>query len=171
MKYLRIAPLALMLMMVGSVQGQQATDLATIERQAQAGQWQAALNGLDERISNNTNDVEARFLKGLLLLEQGDTDGAQAVFVELSRLFPRIPESFNNLASIYAQQGEYEKARQALLSAIANAPDYPEVRSNLGDLYTQLAVEAYREAVALDPEDEASKAKLQALEKLFVSGG
>ncbi|NJN46575.1 MAG: tetratricopeptide repeat protein [Candidatus Competibacteraceae bacterium] len=125
MKYLRIVPLTLMLIVVGSVQGQQTTDLATIERQAQAGQFQAALNGLDERISNNTNDVEARFLKGLLLLEQGDTDGARDVFVELSRLFPRIPESFNNLATIYAQQGEYEKARQALLSAVANAPQLP----------------------------------------------
>jgi len=171
MKYLRIVPLSLMLIVVGSVQGQQTTDLATIERQAQAGQLQAALNGLDERISNNTNDVEARFLKGLLLLEQGDTEGARDVFVELSRLFPRIPESFNNLATIYAQQGEYEKARQALLSAVANAPNYPVVRANLGDLYSQLAVEAYREAIALDPEDDASKAKLQALEKLFASGG
>lgn len=171
MKHLRIASLALMLTVASSVQGQQATDLATIEDMAAAGEWQSALNSLDERIANNTNDVEARFLKGLLLLERGDTDSAREVFEELSRLFPRIPESFNNLASIYAQQGDYEQARLALLNAIANAPEYPVVRANLGDLYTKLATEAYREAIELDPDDEASKAKLDNLENLFASGG
>jgi Flp pilus assembly protein TadD len=171
MKHLRVASLALMLMVAGNLQGQQATDLTAIERMAAAGEWQTALKSLDERIANNTNDVEARFLKGLLLLERGDTDSAREVFVELSRLFPRIPESFNNLATIYAQQGDYEQARQALLNAIANAPEYPVVRANLGDLYTRLATEAYREAINLDPGDEASKAKLNTLEKLFAGGG
>jgi Flp pilus assembly protein TadD len=170
MKYLHAGLLALMLMVMGGVYAE-TTDMEAIKRLVAEGKRSVALEKLDERIAASADDVEARFLKGLLLLERGDTDAARDVFEELSRRFPRLPESFNNLATIYAREGDYEKARQALLSAIANSPDYPVVRANLGDLYAKLAADAYRKAVELDPKDQASEAKLRLLDQLFAPGG
>ncbi len=148
---------------------QELTDLATIERFVAEGDAPTALAKLDQRIDANSNDVEARFLKGLVLMQYGNRDQARQVFEELVRLFPRFPEPFNNLATIYAAEGDYEKARQALLSASANAPDYATAHANLGDLYAKLAVDAYRQAVQLNPSDSAVKARLKALEQLFTA--
>jgi hypothetical protein len=62
-------------------------------------------------------------------------------------------------------------ARQTLLNAISNTPDYSEAKSNLGDLYVKLAVDAYQEALDLNPGDAVSEAKLKLLEQMLVSGG
>ncbi len=168
MKILYASLLALILL--ATVNAQEPLNLENIRRVAAGGDVSKALTQLDELIEADTSNVQARFLKGLLLNDQGDTDAARDTFAEIARLFPRLPESFNNLAAIYASEGEYEKARQALLSAAANAPDYPAVRANLGDLYVKLAADAYREALERDPDDQASAAKLQVLERLFGSG-
>jgi Flp pilus assembly protein TadD len=171
MKYLNSGLLAaLMLIAINGVSAETA-DLEAIKRLAAEGKQDAALQELDKRIADNAQDVEARFLRGLLLLERGEVKAARETFKALSQEFPGLPEPNNNLAALYAREGDYEKSREALLNAIASAPNYPVVRANLGDLYMNLAVEAYRAAVRLDPKDQASQAKLRLLEKMFASGG
>jgi tetratricopeptide (TPR) repeat protein len=170
MNYFQAGLLALLLVAGGIVCAQELTDLNTIQRQASQGDWSKAMEELDKRIAANSNDVESRFLKGLLLLQKGDTAAAREVFLEISQRFPRLPEAYNNLAAIYAADGQYELARQALLSAIANAPNYSPARTNLGDLYVNMALDSYREVLRLNPNDPASKAKLKVLEQLLGSG-
>ena len=171
MKFLQTGLLIVVLALSHPVCGQEVNDLDTVRELASAGDWEAALEAADGLIAADPENIQARFFKGLLLLEYGDTVRAQETFTEIARLFPRLPEAFNNLAAIYAMDGEYEKARQALLSAVANAPDYAVARSNLGDLYVKLATDAYRKAAELDPEDPGNAAKLQLLEQMFAAGG
>lgn len=156
---------------IALAQDKELVALSTIQRLAEQGEYNKALEHLNERIEADINDIQSRFLKGLILMEQGDAQAARQAFLEVARLFPRLPESYNNLAVIYAEEGEYEKARQALLSAAANAPEYAPVRANLGDLYSKLAADAYREAIELNPDDAASEAKLKWLEHMFAAGG
>ena len=173
MKYLRVGLLAFVFAAMGAVyaQEQEPVDLASIQKLASQGEYDRAIQYLNEKIEADVNDIQSRFLKGMLLLEQEQTEAAQQTFLEIARQFPRLPESYNNLAAIYADEGEYEKARQALLSAIANAPEYAPVRVNLGDLYSKLALDAYRKALELNPGDDASEAKLRWIEQMFASGG
>lgn len=167
MSYLRFGSIGLLFAVLGMVHAQEAPDLSTIQRLAANGHWTQAMDALNQRIAANPNDVEPAFLKGLLLLQQGDKSGAREVFQDLSNRFPRLPEAYNNLAAIQAADGEYELARQALLSAIANTPDYAPVRANLGDLYIKMAIDAYRQALKLDPNDSAASAKLKFLEQII----
>ncbi|MFO1428762.1 MAG: tetratricopeptide repeat protein [Candidatus Competibacteraceae bacterium] len=167
MKYLRFGLLGLLCAILSLVQAQEAPDLNTIQRMAAGGNRNQAIDALNKRIGANPGDVEAAFLKGVLLLQQGDKSGAREVFLDISRRFPRLPEAYNNLAAIHAADGEYELARQTLLSAIANTPDYAPVRANLGDLYIKMAMDAYREALKLNPNDASTQARLKALEQLF----
>lgn len=140
----------------------------TVQHLIEEGEFDAALDLLEQRVKADRNDVQARFLKAMVLLRQGKKEEAQAVFVDIVRHFPKLPEASNNLAALYANDGEYEKARQALLSAIANVPDYSTAHINLGDLYVKMAIDAYRQAVKLDPNDKAAKAKSKFLEQLFA---
>lgn len=144
-----------------------AAELDDIRRLADEGQREAALKRLDERLVRDPSDVPGRFLKGSILLDMGKLAEAREAFDEVSRRAPKLPEPYNNLAVIYAAQGDYEKARQALYTAAQQAPDYAAAHINLGDLYVKLATDSYRRALELNPADEASRAKLLALDALF----
>lgn len=166
--YQVIGFLWLTLSVLSVAHSQQDVGLSEVQRSAAQGDWKTAFEVLEKRIAANPDAVEAQFLKGLLLLERGELAAAQTVFLDISRRFPHIPEVYNNLAVVYAAQGEYEQARQALLTAIAN--DYPQAQANLGDLYAKLAADAYRQALANNPADAASQAKLTLLQGMFAAG-
>ncbi len=154
-----------LLLMFSALEAQQAP--GALQRvAAQDDDWKTALGALEKKIAANPDDIEAQFLKGLLLFERDNITAAREVFLTIVRRFPYIPEAYNNLAVIYTAEGDYEKARQALLAAVAN--DYPQAKANLGDLYSKLAADAYREALDYNPDDSASRAKLVLLENLFT---
>ena len=62
------------------------------------------------------------------------TAEAIQVFTGLTEDYPELPEPYNNLAVLYAQQGDYEKARDALEAAqsrvrVADAQGQPATAS------------------------------------------
>lgn len=167
MNYLHTGFLTLILILAGPAYAE-TTDVDAIGQLAEEGQQEATLPEPDGHIGDS-EELQARFLEGLSLLEQNDIPAARAVFAEITQSFPRLPEAHNNLAVIYAGEGDYVKAQQALLNAAAQAPDYATVQANLGDLHIKMAVDAYRKTLELNPDDSASQAKLELIEQLLIS--
>jgi len=130
------------------------------------GQFEQALSRLDSHLRSAPQDAEARFTRGLVLVRLNRNDDAAKAFAELTRDYPQLPEPYNNLAVIYAQQGDYDKARDALEAALATHPSYPVAHENLGDIYAALAAAAYNRALSLDPTNAAVKAKLGLITQL-----
>ena len=139
-------------------------DAATLLKQ---GKTAAALTKVNAAIAANQNDARARFLKGLILTEQGDTKEAIDVFKSLTRDFPELPEPYNNLAVLYAAQGQYDKARESLEQAIRTHPSYAVAHENLGDVYAKMASEAYDKALSLDSNNQTAQTKLSLIRELF----
>jgi tetratricopeptide (TPR) repeat protein len=145
--------------------------------QAQAlmnrGQFEQALEQLDRHIAAAPRDAEARFTRGLVLVRLNRNDDAARTFTELTRDFPQLPEPYNNLAVIYAQQGEYDKARAALEEALAMHPSYAVAHENLGDIYAALSAASYNRALNLDPANGGLRAKLNLVNQLdrLADGG
>src|SRR3972149_4567020 len=83
--------------------------------------------------------------------------------------FPALPEPYNNLAVIYAAQGQYEKARAALEQSIRTHPSYATAYENLGDVYAKLASQAYDKALQLDSANTGAQNQL-ALVRELVGG-
>lgn len=146
-----------------------ADDSSEINRMFSAGQVNEAFARLDTLIAAKPRDPSLRFQKGVLLTEASRSDEAIAVFAQLTIDFPEIPEPYNNLAVIYAAQGEYDKARTALEAALRAKPDYAVAQQNLGDVYAQLARAAYARALQLDPANTALPTKLNQLRGLVTS--
>lgn len=130
-------------------------------------QYAQAVEAADQYLAGNGRDPQVRFLKGVAQDGLGDTPGAIATFTELTQVYPELPEPYNNLAAIHARQGDYEKARDALLLAVQANPAYAAARENLGDVYIQLAQQQYRQAQALEPGNARLPLKLQAAEQLL----
>jgi tetratricopeptide (TPR) repeat protein len=126
-----------------------------------------ALDQLERFLVAHPRDSRARFLKGVILTEQNKPQEAIKVFTALTADFPELPEPYNNLAVLYAQQGELEKARQSLEMAIRTHPSYAIAHENLGDIYAALAKRAYDKALQLDKGSATAKAKLALIRELF----
>lgn len=130
------------------------------------GQLDAALKRLDGQLKTAPQDAEARFMRGLVLTRLNRTEEAIKAFADITRDYPQLPEPYNNLAVLYAQQGDYEKARDALEAALATHPSYSTAHENLGDIYAALAGAAYNRALMLDQGNSAVRNKLSMVNKL-----
>ncbi|MFT3733537.1 MAG: tetratricopeptide repeat protein [Rhodocyclaceae bacterium] len=134
------------------------------------GQHAKALDEVNELVSANPKDRGARFLKGVILAEMNRLDEAATVFTKLTEEAPELPEPYNNLAVIYAQQKQYDKARTALEMSIRTHPTYATAHENLGDLYTQMARQAYDRALQIDSGNANAQAKLKLLRDMMSAG-
>ncbi len=133
------------------------------------GNYAPALDRVEDFLAKQPKDARARFLKGLILTEQGKQADAINVFTALTQDFPELPEPYNNLAVLYASQGQDEKARKALEMAIRTHPSYATAHENLGDIYAKMAREAYDKALQLDSSNTSAKTKLALVKELFSS--
>ena len=157
--------LALAVSVSGAVRADDYQDAARLHKQ---GKHAAALEKTEAVLAANPKDARARFLKGLILTEQGKPQEAIAVFNALTDDYPELPEPYNNLAVLYAAQGQYEQARKALEMAIRTHPSYAIAHENLGDVYAKMASEAYDKALQLDRGNKTAQTKLSLIRELFV---
>jgi tetratricopeptide (TPR) repeat protein len=145
-----------------------ADDAADVSKLLRAGQTDQAMQKVDAALAQKPRDAQMRFFKGLILTEQGKTNDAIAVFLHLTEDYPELPEPYNNLAVLYASQGDYEKARASLEMAIRTHPSYATAHENLGDVYAKLASQAYDKALQLDSNNSAAQTKLTLIRELIA---
>ena len=143
-----------------------ADDYQESSRLLKEGRRTEALDRVNTFLTQHPKDARARFLKGVILTEQSKTDDAIKVFAELTQDYPELPEPYNNLAVLYASQGDYQKARAALETAIRTHPSYAVAHENLGDIYATLASQAYDKALQLDSANAAARKKLALIKEL-----
>ena len=147
-----------------------ADELQDINRMMRQGQLPQSLERVDKLLAAKPRDAQARFLKGLILTEMNRPNDAIQVFAKLSEDYPELPEPYNNLAVLYASQGQYEKAKTALESSIRTHPSYATAHENLGDIYAKLASQAYDKALQLDSSNTGAKTKLAMIGELIGGG-
>jgi tetratricopeptide (TPR) repeat protein len=148
-----------------------ADSLAEIQNLMRQGQFPQALASVDAYLANRPKDAQGRFMKGLILTELKRPNDAIAVFAKLSEDYPELPEPYNNLAVLYAQQKQYDRARSALEMAIRTHPSYAIAYENLGDVYAKLASQAYDKALQLDTSNAAAQSKLALIRDLVSAPG
>ena len=147
--------------------GARADVLQDIGKQIKQGQHAQALEQIDKYLAGKPKDAQGRFLKGIVLTEMNKPSEAIAVFSKLTEDFPELPEPYNNLAVIYAQQKQYDKAKQALEMAIRTHPSYATAHENLGDIYARLASQAYDKALQIDSSNSSAQNKLALIRDLM----
>jgi tetratricopeptide (TPR) repeat protein len=143
-------------------------ELAQASQDIRDGEYAAALAKIDAVLAGDAKNPQARFLKGVVQTDQAQTDAAIATFQGLVEDYPELPEPYNNLAVIWAKQGQYDKARRALELALATRPDYAIAHENLGDVYTRLASVEYDRASTLDKTNRSAQTKLALVRELFT---
>lgn len=123
-----------------------------IERLLNQGRNQAALDMILKREAEikgqRGTDVQLMFQHARALAALGRIDEAVAMYTEMTQRFPELPEPWNNLAALYAQQGELDRAQEALQMSLLANPNYAAARANMGDIQLMLALRTYRNAAS-----------------------
>lgn len=148
-----------------------ADDYADVSALLRAGKAAEALDKADRYIAGNPRDPQMRFLRGVILSEQGKPQDAADTFVKLTQDYPELPEPYNNLAVIYAAQGQLDKARDALDNALRLNPNYAVAHENLGDVYVRLAARQYSRAQSFASTSSSVAPKLALVRQLVDSTG
>ena len=164
-----LAAIATTLLMTISATAHAAADdiIKEANRLYQQGKFTEALTKVNVALQQQPKDAQSRFLKGLIQTEQKKTQDAIQTFTALTEDFPELPEPYNNLAVLYAGQGNYDKAKAALELAIHTHPSYATAHENLGDIYAQLARRAYDKALQLDKTNATALSKLTLVKEMF----
>jgi Flp pilus assembly protein TadD len=144
-----------------------ADEIQDINLQFRKGELSAALDHANRYLTSHPKDAQARFLKGLILGDLGKTNEAIDVLKGLTEDYPELREPYNNLAVLYASQGRYEAARNALEMAIRAHPDYATAHENLGDIYAKMATIEYDKALALDSKNTTVQARLKLIQNML----
>src|SRR3990167_6620381 len=130
-----------------------ADPLYEVNQLLKKGKKEQALEQIDAYLASQPKDAwgrnitQLRFLRGTLLAEQKRTPEAIRVFLKLTQDYPDLPEPYNNLAALYAAQGQPEEARDALERGLRTDPAYATAYRNLNEIYAQLATRAYDHTV------------------------
>lgn len=105
-------------------------------------QRQAAIQG------QRGTDVQLMFQHARALASLDRVPEAMAIYQDMTTQFPELPEPWNNLAVLYARQGDLDQARYALEMALQADPRYAEARANMGDVQLMQALRTYQNAAS-----------------------
>lgn len=146
-----------------------ATELQRAKKLQLNGDDNGAFNQVNRYLVNNPRDPNGWLLYGITLINKNKLDEAANIFRYLIKLYPDAPEPYNNLAAIYALQGDNEKAIAMLLQAFETHPSYAQVQRNLKAVYAALAKKAYNKALDLDNGQPSARISLGILDQVYHS--
>lgn len=121
-------------------------------------------------IGDENQSAQAEFRQAVILAQQDDGAEALKIFSELTQKHPEWPEPYNNMAVIYMEKGQYDKARMALEAALKTHPSYATAHENLSALYAKMASDAYDKALQVDHSKVAPTPKLALLKEIVSAG-
>jgi tetratricopeptide (TPR) repeat protein len=147
-----------------------ANDIDEVNQLLKTGKQAQALTKVEQSLTAKPRDPQLRFLKGVIQTELGKPQDAIGTFTKLTEEYPELPEPYNNLAVLHASAGQFDKARAALEMAIRTNPSYSTAHENLGDIYANLASQAYSKALQLGGSSATLQPKLTLIRELFTPG-
>ena len=144
-----------------------ADDYTPVTTLLRSGQLDSAMGKANEYLIKNPRDPQMQFLRALILQDGGKQAEAIASYTKLIEAYPELPEPYNNIAVLYAAQGQYDRARSSLEMATRTSRSYGTAYENLGDVYARLATQSYIQAQQLEPGNTTIAPKLALIRQLI----
>jgi tetratricopeptide (TPR) repeat protein len=117
-----------------------------VEKLVKARKFEDAIDLINAQLKKTPRNVQLRFVKARVQIEMRQFVQAKKTLIEITQQFPELPEPYNNLAAIAANQGNWIEARDYLELALKLRPSYAIASANLGELYIRLGAQAYEDA-------------------------
>jgi tetratricopeptide (TPR) repeat protein len=165
----RFAVCLLSLLLTSALAGKAwADDFSEVAQLSREGKFVEALAKAEVYLSSRPKDAQMRLLKGLVQRDAGKPADAISTFTRMNEDFPELPEPYNNLGVIYADQNQLDKARTAFEMALRTNPSYSTAHENLADVYGRLSSAAYNKALQIDLSNAAVAPKLALVRQIIT---
>jgi hypothetical protein len=138
-----------------------------IEKLIKERKFADAIKAIDAALVKSPRNVQLRFLKARLQVELRDIESAKKTWVEITQQFPELPEPYNNLAALAANQGKWIEARDYLELALKLRPDYVTAQGNLAEVYLRLSETHYLNASKLQPNQREYGLRAKAIKEIL----
>ena len=138
-----------------------------IEKLTKERKFADAIKAIDAALAKSPRNVQLRFLKARLQIELRDTVSAKNTWIEITQQFPELPEPYNNLAALSANQGKWIEARDYLELALKLRPDYVTAQGNLAEVYLRLSETNYLSASKLQPNQREYGLRAKAIKEIL----
>lgn len=111
--------------------------------------------------NNSPSQLSEKFTAAQQLASSGKIDQAIVAYKTIIRLYPRLPEAYNNLAALYLSQNNSREAKNILEQGLHAHKGYAALYENLTAINVAMAKEAYSKALQIDV--KATDIKIAAL--------
>ena len=138
-----------------------------IEKLTKERKFADAIKAIDAALVKSPRNVQLRFLKARLQIELRDPVSAKNTWIEITQQFPELPEPYNNLAALSANQGKWIEARDYLELALKLRPDYVTAQGNLAEVYLRLSEMNYQSASKLQPNQREYGLRAKAIKEIL----
>ncbi len=145
-----------------------ASDFESALAAYRSGKKTQALELLQRQLNTEPKDIQLLLLKGVILAESGKTQEARLIFQNLVKEYPSLPEPRNNLALLYAAEGDLDNARATLEMALRSNPSYAVIYENLIEIYSQLASQSFARATNRNPKAKEVQPKLRLISEVLT---
>ena len=119
---------------------------ADVLKLVKAKQYSEALTSIDSHLKKTPGNVQLRYVKARIYIQLRRWADAKKTLLEITQQFPELPEPYNNLAAMAANQDQWIEARDYLELALKLRPTYAIASANLGEVYLHLGAQAYENA-------------------------
>lgn len=124
---------------------------------AHEGDFQGAVDWLDQAIALNKNHADAYYNRGIALRALAQLEAAVASYDQAIRLNPEHANAYSNRGIVLKDLGQFENALASLYKAIAIKPDFVDAYYNRGSTLQELhqlsaAIASYDQAIQLKPD-------------------
>jgi tetratricopeptide (TPR) repeat protein len=159
---------------LGVLTGALIVGLAAVARN-QANQWKDDKTLWTHALAVTTDNDYANEKLATTLQSQGERQESERLYREALRLNTRLVGSLNNLSILLRARGEFTEATKFQQMAVNEHPKWGLMRRNLGSALIQEkrpteAIEAFREAVRLDPNDLEAKFNMGLVYSEYLGG-
>lgn len=117
-----------------------------VEKLVKAKKYPDAIDLINQLLKKTPSNVQLRYVKARMQLEMRQWEAAKKTLIEITQQFPELPEPYNNLAALAANQSNWIEARDYLELALKLRPSYTVASANLGEVYIRLGAQAYDNA-------------------------
>ncbi len=117
-----------------------------VEKLVKAKKYPDAIDLINQQLKKTPSNVQLRYIKARMQIEMRQWEAAKKTLIEITQQFPELPEPYNNLAALAANQGSWIEARDYLELALKLRPSYTVASANLGEVYIRLGAKAYDNA-------------------------
>ncbi|XP_012943293.1 protein O-mannosyl-transferase TMTC1 [Aplysia californica] len=153
------------------------THLRYLKALSEARQHEEVSRGLRDLLQRASNDVDVLRFAFVHAQQRDDLDGAlhyaqEAVAQAEFLRHPDLAAFYHDLANIYRQKQDMEKAMEIFLLSVEQDPSYSQAYINIGALHHlqqnfEEAERYYLKALSLEPDNELCAANLQKLRKVW----